>query len=1238
MHFRTAVFLALIASAIGFAGAASSNIDINVSPVLYYSKTAQNLTFSFNFANLRDDDSTIDRVDLYLLDLKASSIDFVAYSGTGWQHEYITKFDDDHFWITSASGQLLSATLKPNFTAEGEYPLQAYYQFFDQTGTMVGLGDNRPLLPLGDFVDHIFAKIIIDKTPPSVSIYGQPSWTASGLRIDANVADANPISGVSFSYNSPSGQKTISAQYSPSSKSARAVIPLADIVEGTVINFAFKAVDAAGNEGSASGTFTAADNPQITLVRPDTLLPQVPVRIYATITDSSGVASASISFKKDSLDERTVAMSNGQSSQSINIWSADLGSFAKGTRIDYTISAKDTLNNPSTLTGYFTILDEYNVKFNVIDAVLKTPVNNVTLAVSSRAVTSFGASFVIPEKTMAFDGSKEFAQIQGPYHFTFTTPEYPEHKYLFDIQSDFEKTIMLGSGAQSQIIEADITPRISDDNKSFYLDVKAVTREAYPVQRISLAYGLNSDAFDKSLEFSKSGSSEYSLVLGPFQDQIVLYSRIELVDASEMVAVYDLGIRWYSLLSAMQGIMPEICGNSKDDNNNGLVDEGCPCTEGSTQACSKNIGICKPGKQKCLGGKWSELCDGGILPTAEVCGNELDDDCDNVVDDGCFVDSDNDGLSDEREKKLGTDPRNPDTDEDAVLDGQEVLEDDTNPLDPESNLLYVDLKAQVQLGSLQEIRVLHPALGIIKETEALVLSPSGQEARYSASEEGVISFKPAEEGLHSAKAYKKKFSKVKEFSVISGGVFSIISGAGGSVSYFFGESSTEAPLIPILVIVLCALLAFLANKQLYPLLKPKKILSSSEERAELLKKAFLLVVAAAVPFAAFRLAGVVAAVVLTVGLAIAFFAANFLGLKAVGGRKAVSVKSEKMGSSNVLGKLVSGVKGIFVEAKSKPDIRPSKEWKKVDWDFEPQESPESAEAGNGEKPSEAPAVETITSEPKDASGKELDFITPGTASKYSAEEKGESRYYSAPETSTKSVEVWKRFEPVEFEDRMAEIGKEVEKSLEKKLLEVGEEIESRVGKKLAEVEEEVDRRVSRRLLETEEEVERKLSRKLSEVEEDVDRKLKKRMEELEDDVGREVDRKLRSERESRKASSEKLKKIKHHALLRKMALEELKKSDSLRIRAQEQSIPVPQAQQNARPDANAFVMRDSPSNNALLVQKAEELQPIAKSKEQKIQELTRKLALLNESFSKGLLSKEAFGEQSAEIKKQLEKI
>ncbi len=49
------------------------------------------------------------------------------------------------------------------------------------------------------------------------------------------------------------------------------------------------------------------------------------------------------------------------------------------------------------------------------------------------------------------------------------------------------------------------------------------------------------------------------------------------------------------------------------------------------------------------------------------------------------VDSDRDGLDDIREKELGTDPNNADTDADGLLDGDEVIVIKTNPLNPDTD-------------------------------------------------------------------------------------------------------------------------------------------------------------------------------------------------------------------------------------------------------------------------------------------------------------------------------------------------------------------------------------------------------------------------------------------------------------------------------------------------------------------------------------------------------------------------
>ncbi len=84
----------------------------------------------------------------------------------------------------------------------------------------------------------------------------------------------------------------------------------------------------------------------------------------------------------------------------------------------------------------------------------------------------------------------------------------------------------------------------------------------------------------------------------------------------------------------------DVCGNGLDDDRNGLVDEGCPCTLGARQACwpgpprRRGVGACRDGFQVCeeFGefNSWGP-CQGAVLPSAEVEGNVIDEDCDGVA-------------------------------------------------------------------------------------------------------------------------------------------------------------------------------------------------------------------------------------------------------------------------------------------------------------------------------------------------------------------------------------------------------------------------------------------------------------------------------------------------------------------------------------------------------------------------------------------------------------------------------
>jgi len=85
------------------------------------------------------------------------------------------------------------------------------------------------------------------------------------------------------------------------------------------------------------------------------------------------------------------------------------------------------------------------------------------------------------------------------------------------------------------------------------------------------------------------------------------------------------------------GMIPEVCDDHIDQDCNGLVDDGCYCASGSTEWCNTGLlGNCADGLMTCLD---SEDGYGPCLvqnaPAQEVCFNGVDDDCDGVVDNGC---------------------------------------------------------------------------------------------------------------------------------------------------------------------------------------------------------------------------------------------------------------------------------------------------------------------------------------------------------------------------------------------------------------------------------------------------------------------------------------------------------------------------------------------------------------------------------------------------------------------------
>jgi uncharacterized repeat protein (TIGR01451 family) len=131
----------------------------------------------------------------------------------------------------------------------------------------------------------------------------------------------------------------------------------------------------------------------------------------------------------------------------------------------------------------------------------------------------------------------------------------------------------------------------------------------------------------------------------------------------------------------------EIC-DGKDNDCNGTVDDGF----GTGAACSAGQGACFSAGVVACNAMGTSACNAVAgMPSAESCNDLVDNDCDGVVNNGC-LDTDGDGLPDVYEISIGTNPNDADSDDDGVIDGQEINPaEDTdgdgliNALDPDSD-------------------------------------------------------------------------------------------------------------------------------------------------------------------------------------------------------------------------------------------------------------------------------------------------------------------------------------------------------------------------------------------------------------------------------------------------------------------------------------------------------------------------------------------------------------------------
>jgi hypothetical protein len=70
--------------------------------------------------------------------------------------------------------------------------------------------------------------------------------------------------------------------------------------------------------------------------------------------------------------------------------------------------------------------------------------------------------------------------------------------------------------------------------------------------------------------------------------------------------------------------------DGRDNDCDGVIDEGCGCIDGETRPCGTDAGVCVKGTQHCVAGVWLG-CVGGVTAVPEACDGK-DNDCDGKTD------------------------------------------------------------------------------------------------------------------------------------------------------------------------------------------------------------------------------------------------------------------------------------------------------------------------------------------------------------------------------------------------------------------------------------------------------------------------------------------------------------------------------------------------------------------------------------------------------------------------------
>lgn len=217
---------------------------------------------------------------------------------------------------------------------------------------------------------------------------------------------------------------------------------------------------------------------------------------------------------------------------------------------------------------------------------------------------------------------------------------------------------------------------------------------------------------------------------------------------------------------SMNVILPEVCGNDMDDDIDGYVDEGCG-------------------------------------EAVEVCANKIDDDADGKTDEGCEW-------------------------TEAILEGGQLI---------------VSAKQEVVTGENAVVEVRHPQLGPVEGAELKVVSPDGKETRLTTDRQGKAVLMLTQAGEYELVATKYTLRTRQGLAAVSQGMIAERLAMALPVA-LFGQVAIDQPLLIMLLLALCALIAVLVFEKAEGLFQDKEYSPAEARQKRAMKYAVALAVSA----------------------------------------------------------------------------------------------------------------------------------------------------------------------------------------------------------------------------------------------------------------------------------------------------------------------------------------------------------------------------------------------------------